>query len=58
MFQLFEFEVSEGYPVNTTFGTLVATDADIGSNAIIYYHLLGSSMHISCLISIDITHLV
>lgn len=44
--QLFEFEVSEGYPLNMVFGDVSGMDADIGSNAIIFYHLLGSSKSI------------
>ena len=39
--QLFDFEVKEDYPVGVVFGAVTGDDNDIGSNAILFYHILG-----------------
>ena len=41
--QLYEFEIPEAFSLNTPFGQVQADDADIGTNAELYYHMLGES---------------
>lgn len=45
--QLFDFEVKEDYPVGVVFGTVTGDDSDIGSNAVLFYHILGDSKETS-----------
>lgn len=40
-FQLFEFGVKEDYPVGVEFGAVTGADNDIGTNAILFYHIIG-----------------
>jgi hypothetical protein len=40
--QLFEFEVKEDFPLGIVFGEVTGTDSDIGSNAILFYHLISN----------------
>lgn len=41
--QLYEFEIPEAFSLNTPFGQVQASDVDIGTNAELYYHMLGGS---------------
>ena len=39
--QSYEHELSEAFDLNTAFFRIEASDADTGSNAVIYYHIIG-----------------
>ena len=41
--QQYQFNVPEDNPLEVTIGQVQGDDNDIGSNAVLYYHLLGSS---------------